>query len=57
MVQSEIIQMYKELKRIYEKNMGEPDKVIIYDGQEFLIRFLKYHLEYLENRYQYLKGM
>ena len=55
MVRSEIVQMYKNLKKIYEENKDEPEKTVMYDDQEILIGYLKYYLENLENKYNFIK--
>jgi len=55
MVRSEIIQMYKNLKKIYEKNKDDPEKIVMYEDQEILIGYLKYYLENLENKYNFIK--
>lgn len=47
---------YLRLKAIYEENKDDPKKIITYDGQDFLIGYLKYFLENLENKYLVLKG-
>jgi len=55
MIQSELIQMYKNLKKIYEKNKDKPEKTVMYEDQEILIGYLKYYLENLENKYNFIK--
>lgn len=47
---------YLRLKAMYEKNKDDPKKIINYKGKDFLIGYLKYFLENLENKYPVLKG-
>jgi len=43
------IAKYKLLKRAYEKALKENKSSLVFEGQELLVPYTKYLLEYLEN--------
>lgn len=42
----------ENLKELYKKAIDNKEEIVIYKNQEFVVGYLKYLIEYLENKFK-----